>query len=370
MVHILTLLNGMGRTTSTRRGRNCKDDFGREAAESLEKEAGKNNLAWNSSRIIHAKRSSSSASVFSKRGKKGVNQDCCIVSEGFGCQEDMTFYGIFDGHGPWGHYVAKRIRKIMPSTLLCNWKEVLALTSADLNSPLNLDDIWKKAYLKTFAAVDRDLKSHPGFDSFYSGATASTIVRQGELMVIANVGNSRAVLATVTDDETLVPIQLTVDFKPNLPQEAERIAQSKGLVYCLEDEPGVYRLWLPNAKESGLAVSRAFGDYCMKDVGLISVPEVTQRHITSRDQFVILATDGVWDVISNEEAVRIVSSTPQREKSANKLVESAVCAWKSKKKGIAMDDISVICLFFHNCASVSSSTLLSSNRKLAMVRSF
>lgn len=90
----------------------------------------------------------------------------------------MTFYGIFDGHGPWGHYVAKRIRKIMPSTLLCNWKEVLALTSADLNSPLNLDDIWKKAYLKTFAAVDRDLKSHPGFDSFYSGATASTIVRQ------------------------------------------------------------------------------------------------------------------------------------------------------------------------------------------------
>lgn len=76
-------------------------------------------------------------------------------------------------------------------------------------------------------------------------------------------------------------------------EEAERIAQSKGLVYCLDDEPGVYRLWLPNAKESGLAVSRAFGDYCMKDVGLISVPEVTQRHITSRDQFVILATDGV-----------------------------------------------------------------------------
>ena len=40
-------------------------------------------------------------------------------------------------------------------------------------------------------------------------------------------------------------------------------------------------------------MSRAFGDYCVKDFGLISVPEVTQRNITNRDQFVILATDGV-----------------------------------------------------------------------------
>lgn len=50
---------------------------------------------------------------------------------------------------------------------------------------------------------------------------------------------------------------------------------------------------MPNTKTSGLAISRAFGDYCMKDFGVISVPQVTHRNITSRDQFVILATDGV-----------------------------------------------------------------------------
>lgn len=55
----------------------------------------------------------------------------------------------------------------------------------------------------------------------------------------------------------------------------------------------------------------------------------------------------VWDVISNEEAVEIVSSTPDRAKAAKRLVENAVRAWRRKRRGIAMDDISAICLFFH-----------------------
>lgn len=64
-------------------------------------------------------------------------------------------------------------------------------------------------------------------------------------------------------------------------------------MFCLPDEPGTYRVWMPNGKTPGLAVSRAFGDYCVKDFGLISVPDVSQRYITRKDQFVILATDGV-----------------------------------------------------------------------------
>lgn len=76
-------------------------------------------------------------------------------------------------------------------------------------------------------------------------------------------------------------------------EEADRIAQCNGRVYCLPDEPGVHRVWLPHEESPGLAMSRAFGDYCVKDFGLISVPEVNHRHITSRDEFIVLATDGV-----------------------------------------------------------------------------
>lgn len=76
-------------------------------------------------------------------------------------------------------------------------------------------------------------------------------------------------------------------------EEAERIKQSGGKVFSLQDEPGVYRIWNPNGETPGFAVSRAFGDYCVKECGLISVPDVTCRKISSRDKFIILATDGV-----------------------------------------------------------------------------
>ncbi|CAL5395736.1 unnamed protein product [Camellia sinensis] len=162
----------------------------------------------------------------------------------------------------------------------------------------------------------------------------------GDLIVIANIGDSWAVLATTSDDGCLVPLQLTVDHKPNLPQETERIRQSKGRVFAMLDEPGMYKVWLPNGKAPGgpgLAISRAFGE-----------------NITCRDRFVILATDGVWDVLSNREVVEVVSSTPENEESANRLVQHAVCAWKRKKPGMAVDDISAICLFFHNSTSSQS----------------
>ncbi|XVF41826.1 hypothetical protein PTKIN_Ptkin01aG0311600 [Pterospermum kingtungense] len=320
----------------------------------MAKDAKKNDLILRSSGFVNVDGSDNFASVFSKRGRKGVNQDCAIVWEEFGSQADMLFCGIFDGHGPWGHFVAKKVRESMPSSLLCNWQETLAQTSLDPDFDLESDKkhqrflIWKHSYVKTCAAVDQELEQCRKIDSFYSGTTALTIVRQGDLIYVANIGDSRAVLATTSEDGNLVHVQLTVDFKPNLPQEAERIIQCKGRVFCLHDEPGVHRVWLPDEESPGLAMSRAFGDYCIKDYGLISVPEVTQRHITSSDQFVVLATDGVWDVISNQEAIQIVSSTPDKAKAAKHLVQCAVHAWKKKRKNIAMDDISAICLFFHS----------------------
>lgn len=212
-------------------------------------------------------------------------------------------------------------------------------------------DMWKHSYIKTYAAVDQDLKQQTEFDSFLSGSTALTIIKQGEYLITANIGDSRAVLATTSEDGILTPYQLTTDFKPNLPEEAERITQCRGQVFSLEDEPEVYRVWKPNGKTPGLAISRAFGDHCMKDFGLISVPDVTHTKITNRDHFVILATDGVWDVISNQEAVNIVSATPHKEKAAQSLVKCAMREWKRKRSSIAMDDMSAICLFFHSFPS-------------------
>ncbi|XP_047328152.1 probable protein phosphatase 2C 34 [Impatiens glandulifera] len=362
MGHFSSMFNGLARSLTMKKGqrRSYGGCGGKEAVDDIVTEAKKNDLILRSSGFVSVEGSNNFASVFSRRGEKGVNQDCCIVWEGFGFENDMIFCGIFDGHGPWGHFVAKRVRETMPTSLLSNWQETIAedfLENPEKN--VHKFNIWKHSYLKTCAAVDRDLLHSRKIDAFNSGTTGLTIVRQGEQIFVANVGDSRAVLGTISEEDgRLVAVQLTIDFKPNLPQEAERIAECKGRVFCLEDEPGVHRVWLPNVESPGLAMSRAFGDYCIKDFGLISTPQVTQRQITAKDQFIILATDGVWDVISNEEAVEIVSTTEDKKKSAKRLVKCAVKAWNRKRRGYAVDDISAICLFLHHSSSSSLSSQL------------
>lgn len=107
-----------------------------------------------------------------------------VLEQEFGYQEDTIFCGIFDGHGPWGHFVAKKVRKAMPPSLLCNWQETLAEASVLPEIDLDSDkkhhrfNIWKHSYIKTCAAIDQELEQHRKIDSFYSGTTALTIVRQ------------------------------------------------------------------------------------------------------------------------------------------------------------------------------------------------
>lgn len=75
--------------------------------------------------------------------------------------------------------------------------------------------------------------------------------------------------------------------------EAERIKRCKGRVFALQDEPEVPRVWLPFDDAPGLAMARAFGDFCLKEYGVISIPEFSHRMLTERDQFIVLASDGV-----------------------------------------------------------------------------
>lgn len=64
-------------------------------------------------------------------------------------------------------------------------------------------------------------------------------------------------------------------------------------MFALQDEPEVSRVWLPFDDAPGLAMARAFGDFCLKEYGVISIPEFSHRLLTDRDQFIVLASDGV-----------------------------------------------------------------------------
>ncbi|KAH9622316.1 hypothetical protein KSS87_020069 [Heliosperma pusillum] len=306
---------------------------------------------------------SRSSCIFTQQGRKGINQDAMIVWEDF-MTDDVTFCGVFDGHGPHGHLVARKVRDALPLKLVsflnsCQSKEV-GPSGTCCNGDLKSDGVeaekeglvedklcslWRDAFLKSFKSMDKELRSHPNVDCFCSGSTAVTIVKQGSNLFMGNIGDSRAIMATKDSNDSLVAVQLTVDLKPDLPREAERIKRCKGRVFALQDEPEVCRVWLPFDDAPGLAMARAFGDFCLKEYGVISVPEFSHRMLTDKDQFIVMASDGIWDVLSNEEVVAVVSSSPSRASAARLLVDSAAREWKFKYPTSKMDDCAVVCLF-------------------------
>eukprot|EP00249_Psilotum_nudum_P019741 c27397_g1_i3 orf=617-2101(-) len=308
---------------------------------------------------------SSIGCIFTQQGRKGTNQDAMLLWENFASRTDAVFCGIFDGHGPYGHLVARKVRDSLPPMLMSHWRARMNGDGANTGVSLEDEDwkefasegidaklpemfkAWMFSFLKAYNAMDKELKAHPTLDCFCSGTTAVTMLLQGQDLIIGNVGDSRAVLGTEADDKTLEAVQLTVDLKPNLPKEAERIKQCKGRVFALQDEPEVARLWLPYDDSPGLAMARAFGDFCLKDFGLIAVPEISYRRLTARDQFIVLATDGVWDVVSNKEAIDVISSAPTKTTAARSLVETAVRAWKLKYPTSKVDDCAVVCLYLN-----------------------
>ncbi|KAI3783716.1 hypothetical protein L1987_42802 [Smallanthus sonchifolius] len=333
--------------------------------------------------------SSEVASLFTQQGKKGTNQDAMIVWENFGSRIDTVFCGVFDGHGPFGHLVAKRVRDSLPLKLTANWEvnirgsnDVLrevsvneekgfssedsrALLDLEINKPPEKLQVLKDSFLKAFKVMDRELRMYANIDCFCSGTTAVTLIKQGQDLIIGNVGDSRAILCTKDRNNFLVAVQLTVDLKPNLPAEAERIRKCRGRVFALQDEPDVTRVWLPNNDSPGLAMARAFGDFCLKDFGLISVPDIFYRRLTEDDQFVVLASDGIWDVLTNKEVVDIVVSAESRSSAARAVVESAVRAWKYKYPTSKVDDCAVVCLFLtphpNNISTASATDLVDKN---------
>lgn len=81
MGHLSAIFNGLARSLPFRKGRSSEDQGGREAAETMVKDAKKNELILRTSGIVNASGSNNFTSTFSKRGNKGVNQDCFIVWE-------------------------------------------------------------------------------------------------------------------------------------------------------------------------------------------------------------------------------------------------------------------------------------------------
>eukprot|EP01026_Neomeris_dumetosa_P067534 TRINITY_DN6586_c0_g2_i8.p1 TRINITY_DN6586_c0_g2~~TRINITY_DN6586_c0_g2_i8.p1 ORF type:complete len:369 (-),score=50.28 TRINITY_DN6586_c0_g2_i8:571-1677(-) len=175
-----------------------------------------------------------------------------------------------------------------------------------------------------------------------SGCTAVVgLIKKGELYV-ANAGDSRAVLSRGGQS-----IQLSDDHKPALDSERNRIIAAGGF---LSEMAGVTRV------NGNLNLSRAIGDLKYKtneklepkDQIITALPDVECVKLSDEDEFLILACDGVWDVMSNDDVVNFVRTRLQQSRNLqdiiSELLDNCLAADPKEARGVGCDNITVVIL--------------------------
>uniref|UniRef100_M4E2I7 protein-serine/threonine phosphatase n=1 Tax=Brassica campestris TaxID=3711 RepID=M4E2I7_BRACM len=242
------------------------------------------------------------------KGQMGHGMEDYIVADTKTVEgHKLGLYAIFDGHS--GRNVADYLQNHLFYNILSQ------------------PDFWKKpkkAIKRAYKLTDDYILS--SVVGSRGGSTAVTaIVVDGKKLVVANVGDSRAILCRESD----VVKQLTVDHEPE--KERELVERKGGFV---STKPGN----VPRV-DGQLAMTRAFGDGRLKEH--ISVrPDIEIVEIHGDTKFLILASDGLWKVMSNEEAWDEIKEVRNAEKAAKALVDEAL-ARGSK------DDISCVVVCFN-----------------------
>lgn len=253
------------------------------------------------------------------------------------------FFAVFDGHSgsSVAEFCGENLHRFITSTAAFEAKN------------------YSRAMFDGFLAIDRHLLGQHPRDR--SGCTAVSLLIVGDEMYCANAGDSRCVLCR--DGEAL---PLSVDHKPYLTTEQTRIERAGGYVW--------------NRRVNGiLALSRAIGDFMFKNNSQIpweeqavtAAPEVRSvRMDRTKDEFLVVACDGIWDVMSNEEVVEFVR---QRLRQSVPLVD--ICnalmhhCLSPHPFGLGCDNMSVIVVVFNNpsagVAAATTNATASTNSSIA-----
>lgn len=251
--------------------------------------------------------------------------------------EHGALFGVYDGHGGQeaAHYVKASLLPVLASNLL------------------SAEDEGVSAFEESFKSVHKlfELSSKKPF----VGTTAVVAALYNEMVTLAHVGDSRGVVVMHNGE-----VYSTRDHKPGLDHEQDRIAYYGGKV-CVPErclrwynsyqadiaagrevvrQVGIStmqeffvaesRLCFPQEND-GLAMSRSIGDVTYKKVGNIALPEVKQFAANQVD-FIILATDGLWDAVSSEDAVAFC----RRWLREHAMTEASVSGEKAKELACAL----------------------------------
>ena len=289
-----------------------------------------------------------------------INQDNYFCSD---LNNDYKFIGVCDGHGEYGHFVSEFIKNNLPVVFNILFQQALSMKKIisnfhekknTYNNNLEFEKL-KEILYKSYIITNNKLLLKNNIYKFnlnLSGSTCVSILfdsKKLNKLYISNIGDSRALIIKKNIYKYWTCHQLSRDHKPIEKDESDRIYKCGGEIQKLKDEQGGWigplRVWVKNGIGPGLAMTRSFGDILGSSVGIISRPEINEYTITKEDKAIIIASDGLWEYLTNKEVTNIVKKAINKKEN-NKIVDflykESYKKWKTKDKGI--DDITIICI--------------------------
>ena len=281
------------------------------------------------------------------KGEDGLpktNQDNYLAIEKLLGLADVRVYAVLDGHGTAGHLISNKVKNNFKSQFENNKILLTAKNKDDVYTFLtrNNYELIKQIFIDCERSLDKS-----GIDTTFSGTTCVMVFQIGTHIICANVGDSRAILVNSKNDI----VKLSRDHKPELPEEKKRIESKGGEISQCEDDgikSGPYRVWKKDEMYPGIAMSRSIGDSIATELGVISRPEIIEKEINEGEaKFIVLASDGVWEFLTNENVRDMVIPFYNKKDPLNAckdLITKSTDWWE--QEDIVVDDITVIALFF------------------------
>ncbi|XP_036928802.1 integrin-linked kinase-associated serine/threonine phosphatase 2C isoform X2 [Acanthopagrus latus] len=241
--------------------------------------------------------------VAARRGEREEMQDAHVLLPDMssclsalpGQVSRVSYFAVFDGHG------GARASRFAAENLHYNLAKKFPSGETE-----NLDKLVKKCLLDTFRLTDEEFlkKASSQKPAWKDGTTATCLLVVDDMVYVANLGDSRAVLCRMEvaggadGQRRAVTLALSKEHNPTIYEERMRIQRAGGTVR--------------DGRVLGvLEVSRSIGDGQYKRCGVISTPDLRRCQLTANDRFIILACDGLFKVFSADEAVKFVLAVLQ-----------------------------------------------------------
>eukprot|EP00002_Diphylleia_rotans_P008192 TRINITY_DN1792_c0_g1_i4.p1 TRINITY_DN1792_c0_g1~~TRINITY_DN1792_c0_g1_i4.p1 ORF type:complete len:409 (-),score=92.51 TRINITY_DN1792_c0_g1_i4:360-1586(-) len=254
---------------------------------------------------------------------KKENQDTFFYIENFGGSPDSALFGVFDGHGKGGGDAARVAKELV-------YKH---LAEVYMKKGTREEEIHE-------AFVQTQHEMQTGDTYRLCGTTATICLVSGLHMYIANVGDSKAVLGRECvpcfqkggpNGSHMRAFDVTHDHKLTNTVERQRVIRSGGLI---KRHPKVAhdceRIWKEGQNYPGLVVTRTLGDTVGHQLGVSCEPEIQRKILEKRDKVIVIASDGVWDVITPQGSIDLVVKHENPAVATEALVDTCLANWKAK----------------------------------------